>query len=401
MAVWSEATGREAMFADRSHWNLAPNRLAEALARHRAGGRKLLDLTASNPTDCGFHYDQHAILEALAQPEALQYRPDPLGLMSAREAVCRYYAARGDSEIRVEQVLLTAGTSEGYSFAFRLLCNPGDEVLIPAPSYPLFDFLAEIHDVKLARYPLFYDHGWHIDFHALEQAVTPHTRAVIVVHPNNPTGHFAKPDEVRRLNLICSQRELAILADEVFLDFSLQADRQASFARNQGVLTFTLSGLSKISGLPQMKLAWLVASGPREQRRETLARLEVIADTYLSVSAPVQLAAQLLLAQRHGFQEQLMDRVSKNLAELDRQLTGQKVCSRLAVEGGWYAVLRVPATHPDEELAIELLDQHEVYLHPGHFYGFSADGYLVVSLITSEAVFSEGTRRVLSGLGSD
>jgi alanine-synthesizing transaminase len=383
------------MFADRTQWNLASNRLAEALARHRAGGQKLLDLTASNPTECGFHYEERAILAAVGQPEALRYRPDPLGLKSAREAVCEYYAARGDSQVLAEQVLLTTSTSEAYSFALRLLSNPGDEVLVPAPSYPLLDFLADIQDVKLVRYPLFHDHGWHIDFHALEQAVTPRTRAVIVVHPNNPTGHFVKPEEMSRLNVICSRHDLAILADEVFLDFSLRAEHPASLATNQGALTFTLSGLSKIAGLPQMKLAWLIATGPEDRKREALARLEVIADTYLSVSTPVQLAARQFFEQRQHFQEQLMGRLRKNLAELDRQMAGQKACSRLEIEGGWYAVLRVPVTRSDEDLAIELLEKHDVYLHPGHFFGFPSDGYLVASLITPESDFAEGVGRVL------
>jgi alanine-synthesizing transaminase len=388
------------MFADRTLWNLSPNRLAEALARHRASGRRLLDLTASNPTECGIRYDERAILDALSQSQALHYRPDPRGLLSAREAVREYYGARGEAEVTAEQILLTASTSEAYSFVFRLLCNPGDEVLIPAPSYPLFDFLADIQDIKHVRYPLFYDHGWHIDFHALEQAVSSRTRAVIVVHPNNPTGHFVKPEETSRLNAICSRHGLAILADEVFLDFSSQDKPHASFVTNQGALTFSLSGLSKISGLPQMKLAWLVAGGPDAERREALARLEVIADTYLSVSAPVQLAAQAFLNQRHAFQEQLVGRIRKNLAELDRQRSRQKTLSRLEVEGGWYAVIRVPATRPDEELAIALLENHDVYLHPGHFYGFASDGYFVVSLITPQPEFAEGIRRVLSQLGS-
>jgi aspartate/methionine/tyrosine aminotransferase len=353
-------------------------------------------LSASNPTECGFHYRQEAILAALGQPEALCYHPDPLGLKSARDAVSDYYT---DRQLKIDpaNLVLTTSTSEAYSFVFRLLCNPGDELLIPTPSYPLFDFLADIQDVKLVRYPLFYDHGWHIDFHALEQAVTPRARGMIVVHPNNPTGHFTKPAEMRRLSQICAARGMAIIADEVFLDFGLEG-RPHSFGANQEALTFTMSGLSKVSGLPQMKLAWLAISGPEEQKREALARLEVIADTYLSLNAPVQLAAPVLLDQRHAFQQQLMDRVRKNLAELDLQLARQKACARLEVEGGWYAVLRVPATLPDEELAIELLERHGVYLHPGHFYGFSRDGYLVVSLITPERDFGEGVKQVLEHL---
>jgi aspartate/methionine/tyrosine aminotransferase len=386
------------MFAERTRWNLAANRLSQALARHRAGGRKLLDLSASNPTECGFQYDQQAILGALCSQEALHYHPDPLGLKIAREAVTGYYASLSLQVDPASQVLTTS-TSEAYSFVFRLLCNPGDEVLIPTPSYPLFDFLADIQDVKLVRYALFYDHGWHIDLHALEHAITPRTRGIIVVHPNNPTGHFTKPDEMRRLSEICGARGMSIIADEVFLDFGLEG-RPQSFAANQDALTFTMSGLSKISGLPQMKLAWLAVSGPEEQNREALARLEVIADTFLSLNAPIQLAARSLLEQRHGFQKQLMERVRKNLAELDFHLGRQKTCARLEVEGGWYAVLRVPATRSDEELAIELLEKQDVYVHPGHFYGFSGDGYLVVSLIAREAEFGEGVRRILEHLKS-
>ena len=387
------------MFADRTNWDLKPNRLSETLARVRADGGELLDLTASNPTECGFAYDHTAILQGLSQPAGLQYNPDPHGLAFARQAAQRYYSDQ-NIKVRLEDILLTVSTSEAYSFAFRLLCNPGDEVLIPTPGYPLFDFLADIQDVKLRRYPLFYDHGWHIDFHALEQAITPRTRAVIVVHPNNPTGHFTKPQEIDRLEQICAANGMAIIADEVFLDFNLAAERQPSFAgrAESAALTFTMSGLSKISGLPQMKLAWLITSGPEKEKREALARLEVIADTYLSLNTPVQLAAPVLLQQRHSFQKQLMARVRTNLVELDSQLAANRHCSRLQVEGGWYAVLRVPATRPDEDLAIELLEKRRVYVHPGHFYDFPGDGYLVVSLITPEKDFAEGLRRTLAAL---
>lgn len=307
-----------------------------------------------------------------------------------------YYAEHGDG-VSVEDLILTASTSEAYSFIFRLLCNPGDELLIPTPGYPLFDFLADVNDVRLVHYPLFYDHGWHIDMHALKQTITPRSRGVIVVHPNNPTGHFTKPEEVAELNQICTANQMAIIADEVFLDFSLGAV-QKSFVANNGALTFTMSGISKISGLPQMKFAWLAVSGPEAEKREAVARLEMIADTYLSLNAPIQLAATVLLQQRKKFQEQLMARVHANLAELDAQLADNQHVSRLVVEGGWYAVLRIPATRSDEVLAIELLQSHDVYLHPGHFYEFSGDGYLIVSLITPTQDFSEGLRRVLSAI---
>lgn len=377
------------MFADRTNWNLSPNRLSEALARHRAAGKPLIDLTVSNPTECGFAYDEKSILQALSNPAALKYDPDPRGLLVAREAVSQYYADRGE-EVAPDDIFLTTSTSEAYSFVFRLLCNPGDEILVPAPSYPLFGFLADIQDVKLVHYPLIYDHGWQIDFHSLEQAITPRTRGVIVVHPNNPTGHFTKPWEAARLNEICAARQMAVIADEVFLDFALGEERPASFATNSDALTFTMSGISKICGLPQMKAAWVVISGPEPRKGQALAKLEVIADTYLSPSTPVQLALSPFLGQRRSFQSQLLSRVCGNMAELDRQLKGQDSCRRLEVEGGWYSVLRVPTTHSDEELAIELLMSKSTYVHPGRFYDFASDGYVVLSLIVDEASFEKG-----------
>jgi alanine-synthesizing transaminase len=291
------------VFADRTSWNLEANPLSEALARHRAAGKPLLDLTISNPTECGFDYDRRAILEALANPASLAYDPEPRGLPIARQAVVGYYAARA-TEVPVDSIILTTSTSEAYSFVFRTLCSPGDEILIPEPSYPLFAFLADIQDVKLVRYPLDYDYGWQINFHALQRGITARTRGVIVVHPNNPTGHFTKPLELEKLNEICAARNLAVIADEVFLDFALQDQAPFSFARNTPALTFTMSGLSKISGLPQMKAAWLVTSGPEQLRSQALARLEIIADTYLSMNAPVQWAIPTLLEQRHPFQKQ-------------------------------------------------------------------------------------------------
>jgi aspartate/methionine/tyrosine aminotransferase len=383
------------MFSSRTDWNLTTTRLADSLARLRAGKRKLIDLSASNPTECGFRYDGASILKAFISPAGLKYNPDPRGVRSARLVIGEYYLGLKEN-VTADDLVLTTSTSEAYSFVFRLLCNPGDELLIPSPSYPLFDFLAELQDVKLVRYPLFYDHGWQIDFHALKQAITPRTRGVILVHPNNPTGHYTKSTERDALNTICAERELAIIADEVFLDFNLVAAGGRSFATNEQTLTFTMSGISKISGLPQMKLAWLAVSGPEARKREALARLEVIADTFLSMNAPVQLAAPTLLAQRFGFQEQLMARVRTNLVELDSQLASQSACSRLEVEAGWYATLRVPATQPDEDLALELLEEHAVYIHPGHFYDFVGDGYLVVSLITPEREFAEGVEKLLA-----
>ncbi len=389
------STTIEAVFSRRTDWNLEPSRLSEELARHRAAGKPLVDLTVSNPTACGFDYDGDAILRALATPAALLYEPEPRGLASARAAVAAYYSERGVA-VPGESIVLTTGTSEAYAHALRLLCDPGDEVLVAAPSYPLLAFLADWGDVSLASYPLVYKDGWRMDFAALERAITPRARAVVVVHPNNPTGHYCRAEDARRLAKLCAERGLAIVADEVFLDFALEAAPAESFAGRQDALTFTLSGISKIAGLPQMKAAWIVVSGPEPARGQALDRLEVIADTFLSVSAPAQQALGPFLSLRGGFQRQVCARAKRNLAELDRQLARQASCARLRVEGGWYAVLRADSGRPDEDLAIEWLRERNVYIHPGHLFDFPADGYFVISLLAREDEFAEGVRRLLS-----
>jgi alanine-synthesizing transaminase len=419
------------MFSERTNWKLAANRFTEAVEAVRASGIQLLDLTASNPTRVGLKYDSAAILAALNSERALDYDPQAKGLLAARQAVALYYSQTldhrklaGDMGTRInpERIVLTTGTSEGYSFVFRLLCNAGDELLVPKPSYPLFEFLADLQDVKLVPYPLIYDHGWQIDFPSLEKVLTKRTRGVVAVHPNNPTGSYVHEGEVAPLNALCREHGLALIVDEVFLDYGLetsgfktptkgeqnrtaksaappefrgQPKHGTSFAGNQEVLTFTLSGLSKISALPQMKVAWIVTSGPAEQVAEAMARLEVIADTYLSMNAPMQWAVPVLLSQRNSIQAQLMDRVHANLTELDRQLAGQSACQRLFVEGGWYALVRVPVTRSDEELAIALVKEQAVVVHPGHFYDFPHDGYLVLSLITADEEFTQGVARTL------
>jgi alanine-synthesizing transaminase len=383
------------MFSNRTNWKLTRNRLTEALEEPRSSGKRVLDLTLSNPTRAGLLYDEPQILQSLASVQALDYDPQPKGLPSARAAVGAYYQTQHGLHLDPEHLILTTSTSEGYSFVFRLLCNPDDELLVPKPSYPLFEFLADLQDVKLVSYPLIYDHGWQMDFPSLQKAVSKRTRGVVVVHPNNPTGSYVHPQERESLNHFCREHKLALIADEVFLDYALDRAPRQSFAANPDVLTFALSGVSKISALPQMKVAWIAASGPAEQVEAAQARLEVIADTYLSMNAPIQWATPVLLDQRKTIQPQLLDRVHANLAELDRQLSANKICQRLHVEGGWYAVLRVPVTQTDEELAIDLLRRKSVLVHPGHFYDFPSDGYLVLSLITQKDEFADGIKRLL------
>jgi alanine-synthesizing transaminase len=385
------------MFSSRTDWSLTPNRLSELVRDRRERGALVLDLTESNPTWCGLAIDAEEILAPLRDRRALTYEPDPRGLLTAREAVAEYYAERG-IPLSTDQIFLTTSTSEAYSFVFRLLANPGDRILAPQPSYPLFDFLGGLNDVSILPYPLVYDEGWQVDLDALASRAESRCPAVLVVHPNNPTGSYVQKSELTRILEICCRSQAAVIADEVFADYALTADpdRVVSHAQASDALTFTLSGLSKIVALPQMKLAWIVVNGPLELRRNALARLEVIADTYLSVSAPVALATPRWLAQRHGIQAQILERVQANLRKLDALLARGLPVSRLKVEGGWYAILRVPSTRSDEDWAVELLTQESVLVHPGHFYDFPSEGFLVLSLLPPPGSFEEALRRVIS-----
>ncbi len=378
-------------FSTRTNWNTEESELAHALAARRAAGKPVYDLSNANPTRCGFTYPPD-LLSALTSPSALEYDPNPLGLLTARAAVVRYYAEHSVA-LDPEQLVLTTSTSEAYSYLFQLLCDAGSEVLVPQPSYPLFDFLATLSDIRLTTAPLVYDHGWQLDPEGFRRAITSHTRAIVLVHPNNPTGHFTKPWEAEFIAALCREHSLALIVDEVFLDFALSGEAGASFAAGlTGVNCFTVSGISKICGLPQMKAAWIAITGP--DREASIARLEVIADTFLSMNAPVQAALPNWLGSRQPIQLQILSRLRRNLATLDQLLAVQQLIHRLEVEGGWYAVLRVPALGDDEHTAIKLLDRG-VYLHPGSFFGMARSGWLVVSLLTPEQDFLTGVTALI------
>ena len=381
------------MFSSRLNWNLRPNRISTLLAEKRQAGSPVLDLTESNPTRVGLVYPQAEILAALADTSALSYHPSPRGIDSAREAVAGYYRDRG-TQVDREQILLTASTSEAYAYLFKLLTNPGDEILAPRPSYPLFEFLAGLESVNIRQYPLRYDGVWHVDFDALEHAITPRTRGVVVVNPNNPTGSFLKRAELDRLDSLAAERGLAVLSDEVFRDYAFTADaeRISTLAGDRRALTFSMSGLSKIAGLPQMKLGWIVASGPSGE--EALDALELIADTYLSVSTPVQVALPRLLELSDGILEQIRRRTASNLARLSGAIHGS-AATLLRVEGGWYAVIQVPRTRTEEEWALKLLDESGVLVQPGFFFDFESEAFLVLSLLPEPATFAEGVSRLL------
>lgn len=385
------------MFASRTNWSLEANRLTSLLGESRRQGSRVLDLTESNPTRCGFDFDAREILGSLADPRALTYEPDPRGLKVGREAVADYYAERG-VEVDPQNIFLTTSTSEAYSYVFRLLADPGDQILVPQPSYPLFDFLAGLNDVEIVSYLLNYGHGWFLDEASLEARLGQRSRAILSVSPNNPTGSFVKQEELEFLAEIGAQRSLALISDEVFADygFALDPNRVVSFALESQALTFTLSGLSKISALPQMKLAWIVVNGPEKLLQSALARLEVIADTYLSVSTPLACALPRLIATRRLLQPQLLQRVCANLQWLDVQLGQDLPVSRLEVEGGWYVTLRLPNTRSDEDWALDLLRRDGVFAMPGHFFDFPAESHLVVSLLPRTEVFEEGIAKLLA-----
>ena len=382
------------MFSGRLNWNPRPNRLSELLDKKRQTGAQVLDLTESNPTRAGLHYPSAEILAALADASVLNYHPSPRGLDSARQAVAGYYRDLG-VQIQHRSVLLTASTSEAYAYLFKLLANSGEEILAPRPSYPLFEFLAGLESVHIRQYPLRYDGVWHVDFDALEQAITPRTRGIVVVNPNNPTGSFLKRAEVGRLDSLAADRGLAILSDEVFRDYAFADDpeRVSTLAGDRLSLTFSMSGLSKIAGLPQMKLGWIVASGPGSD--QVLDALELIADTYLSVSTPVQVALPRLLGVSGSILKEIRERTASNLARLREGVYGS-VATLLRTEGGWYAVLQVPRTRTEEEWTLKLLEESDVLVQPGFFFDFESEAFLVLSLLPEPSTFADGLKRLRS-----
>jgi len=381
------------MFSSRFHWDFRPNRLTELLAEKRRQGAAVLDLTESNPTRAGFEYPRE-ILRAFDDPRALRYQPEPAGAMEAREAVAAYYAARGCA-VEPSRILLTASTSEAYSYLFKLLTNPGDQVLAPRPSYPLFDYLANMESVEVRQYPLVYHGGWAIDMEGLAAAATERTRAVIVVHPNNPTGSYVKRAEMEALARLCRDRDMALISDEVFSDYAFAPDpsRAGTLAEVTDCLAFAMSGLSKIAGLPQMKLGWVAVSGPAQLRREAFEKLEWIADTYLSVSTPVQVAAGSLLAAGEVVRRQIRERSAVHLA-LAREALAGTAANILAVEGGWYITLQVPRHRSEEEWTLDLLARENLLVQPGFFYDFESEAFLIASLLTAPEIFREGMARL-------
>lgn len=382
---------RPMVFSRRTAIDDAPNALSEAVAGVQRDGHELLDLTVGNPTTAGLPYDARAILEAMADPRALVYAPEPLGLLSARQAVASDWSARG-VPIDASRIALTASTSEAYAVLFKVLCDPGDEVLVPAPSYPLLGFLAAFESVTLTPYPLAHAGRWHVDLEALRAAVTPRTKAIVVVTPNNPTGSYLGRDELEAM----LDLGLPIVSDEVFSTYPIAkpADRVETVAATTRGLAFALSGLSKLAALPQLKLGWIGVAGEPALAARAMQRLELVLDTFLSVATPVQLALPTILARRVVTEEAIAARTLANLATLRAALASAPSASLLGVEGGWYAIVRVPETCSDEEWALALVEEAHVHVQPGYFFDMTRGAHLVLSLLTPPAIFAEGAARL-------
>jgi len=391
-------------FARRTNWHQESNTLNKALEELGKSGVEILDLTASNPTNCGFVYPPE-MFSALSSLDNLQYHPDACGMEKGRQAVSQYYA-RQKVALPPSDIILTASTSEAYSFLMRLLVNPGQKILIPKPSYPLFQFLLEINDVDVDHYPLVYDGQWRLDRQALERCVDAKTKAIILVNPNNPTGSYIDAAELNFLNELCSKHQIAIISDEVFFDYNLLKGTvplssrglspSISMAGNKVALTFTLGGLSKTLGLPQMKCAWILASGPQDVLQGSLSRLEIIADTYLSINTPVQNALGLWLGHAEEIQGQIMARVKENLQWLSAHLNDHTQI--LTLQGGWSATLRIPAIKSEEEWVLEFIREDHVSVYPGYFFDFDREAYIVISLLPPAPMFQEAAGRILKRL---
>jgi hypothetical protein len=400
------------MFSNRISKNPTTNRLTRALERRKKAGAALLDLTESNPTRSAILYDDAVISRALVQPGAMLYDPHPQGLLAARKAVTAYYSERGVA-VNPDFLVLTSGTSEAYGYLFKLLTDPGGEILVPVPGYPLLEVLTTLEAVRLVPYRSLYDdgRGWMVDLERLANTISNRTRAIVAVSPNNPTGAFLKKDELAAISKLCQRFDLALIVDEVFCDYGRRAGVDAtagvsaqpreavlSAAGHEGALTFVLSGFSKIVGLPQLKLAWIHVSGPEELKRQAMEGLEFIADAYLSVSTPVQLAAGTILSQRKVIQSQILQRLEDNESFLEDALRAAPRCRMLMREGGWYAIIRLPDDAPDEEICLYGVEEDGVLVHPGYFYDFPSGYHLVLSLLTPPVVFREGTARLVARL---
>jgi aspartate/methionine/tyrosine aminotransferase len=390
------------MFSDRFDWDQSPNALSLLLEDKKRRGEPVVDLTESNPTRVGLTYDVEDLLAALSQPAAMEYAPDPRGLLTARQAIATYYLERG-VPIDTDALYLTAGTSDAYSILFKLLGNPGDEVLIPRPGYPLLSYLTRLDCLRACAYPLRYDtaRGWTIDLDVLQALITSQTRAIVLIDPNNPTGSYVKPMEWKAIDAVCRRHDLALIVDEVFCDYGTGGAAGSMLAHLDRFesLTFVLNGFSKLMGLPQLKLAWIAVGGDTGLSPSARARLETLLDFYLSVASPIQHAAERLLSRRHALQRQILSRIDANCRFLEERIASTDNCRLLKREGGWYAVIDILDKVSDEDRVMHLLKHDNILVHPGFFYDFNREGYVVVSLLPGVDTFRSGVSKMIGRYG--
>lgn len=390
------------MFSNKFDYNIEKNRISKLLSEKKTNGIEITDLTESNPTNAGFVYDKDLILKAIAKEDSLRYAPEPKGMLAGRKAISEYYRKK-NINVEPDNIFLTSGTSEAYSFIFKLLTNPFDEVLIPAPGYPLFAYIAEMESLNTLSYNLIYTKNaeWKIDFNSIESQITEKTKAIILVNPNNPTGHYIKKNELKDLIRICKKYNLSVISDEVFWDYNIDINFEdiVSLASINEILTFTLSGISKICGLPQMKLSWFIVNGEKMLCDEAKSKLEIIADTFLSVGIPIQLGINDILENENNIGEQIKNRVKRNYYYLKEKVTVIVDVELLSAEGGWYSVLKIETGIEEEILAFELLKEKNIYIHPGYFFDFEEGCNIVVSLLTPESVFKNGINGIMEYLG--
>lgn len=383
------------MFSSRTDWQRTPNYLAMLLEERRSVGLSVIDLTISNPTKCGISYADDRILRALTDETTLIYDPSPFGSVAARKAIAGYYAVNGIS-VDPAHIVLTAGTSEAYGMLFMLLCDPHDTILVPTPSYPLFEYLARLHNITPESYRLLYDGEWHLDMQSVREAMRDSVRAIVIVSPHNPTGMVVREAEMEELCRIAQHHSVPLIVDEVFLDYQWRRTQEIDTC--DGILKFSLNGISKTLGLPQLKLGWIVVTGEAGSRNEALERLEIVSDTFLSVNTPVQHALPRLFELGSFTREDIQKRIEVNLRQLQSLAARSSLCSVLNSDGGWSAVLRVPRTKTDEEWAIVLLKEYGILVHPGYFFDFSEPGYLVVSLLPEPDLFQHACVNIMRGI---
>lgn len=392
---------RAPTFSRRLPADLTPNRFTGVLARLREQGARLIDLTETNPTRVGLEYPERT-LAPLASPRSLVYDPVPFGLEEARAAVAGEFARRGLA-VDPSAIVLTASTSEAYALLFKLLCDPGDQVLVPRPSYPLFEHLTRLDSVETVPYHLHYHGAWSVNLDEVVRAITPRARALLAVSPNNPTGSFLSRYEVDELGRIAARHGLALVGDEVFADFVVDEDRareRPSVLEAPDALTVSLGGLSKSAGLPQLKLGWMAVGGPPDLVRAALSRLEIICDTYLSVATPVQRAAAALMESGAGLRGRILERIRANHRDLVASVAAHPSSTLLPVGGGWSAVVQVPAVRSEESLILRALEEDHVIVHPGYFFDFPFEAFLVVSLLPDPEAFRTGVERLLARAAS-